>query len=253
MDKNKEMDNIVETKKTLITRFSHYNMAVFGGFLACYAVMLRSDFLGNAQTANLLYLVVALIGKDVNEFILRVFAVLIYVLAAVLYVIVKKKTSLNIKYVSIAIDIIAALVLAVIPENANSILALYPIFFAMSFQWNSFPGEYGYASSTIFSTNNLRQVSVSLAEYVIDKDKKMLHKGLFFLGTIVSFHIGIFIGYFSVKAFSVRATLIDMIFLGSALALTYAECHCMNRAGAGDVLVKKTNEGNYAKINCNNA
>lgn len=246
MDKNKEMDNIVETKKTLITRFLHYNMAVFGGFLACYAVMLRSDFLGNAQTANLLYLVVALIGKDVNEFILRVFAVLIYVLAAVLYVIVKKKTSLNIKYVSIAIDIIAALVLAVIPENANSILALYPIFFAMSFQWNSFPGSEGYTSSTIFSTNNLRQASLSFGEFLCDKDEKHLHKMFFFLGSLAGFHLGVFFSYFAVKMFRVQGVWFGLIPIITACAINLWEEKMIEEYS------EKINT-NYSNLNCKSA
>lgn len=246
------MEKIVETKKTMITRILHYNMALFGGFLACYAVMLRADFLGNAQTSNLLYLVVALVGKDFNQFILRLFAVILYVFAAVFYVFIKKKTNYNVKYISIIINFFALIVLSVIPQEINNIVALYPIFFAMSFQWNAFPGEYGYASSTIFSTNNIRQVSVSFAEYFIDKDKKMLHKALFFLGTIVFFHIGIVVGYFSVKAFYIRASLVNLIFLCPALALTYAECHCMKHKRVNKILVKNNNEGNYAKINCNN-
>lgn len=246
-------NNIFETKKKMITRFLHYNMAAFGGFLGCYAVMLRADFLGNAQTSNLLYLVISIIGRDINQFLLRVGALLLYVSAAMLFVIIKKKTNYNIKLISLIIDLGAVITLSLLPVEMNPILALYPIFFAMSFQWNSFPGEYGYASSTIFSTNNLRQVSLSIAEYLVDKEKKSLHKAIFFAGTLLGFHLGIAIAYVSVNVFGVKATLVDMIFLVTGSILLFLENRCTDLVDERNFSTKTKNEGNYANINCNNA
>ena len=39
-------------------------------------------------------------------------------------------------------------------DGLDPVVALYPVFFAMSIQWSSFAGARGFYSSTIFSTNN---------------------------------------------------------------------------------------------------
>jgi len=53
----------------------------------------------------------------------------------------------------------------------NPVLGLYPIFFAMAFQWCSFKGIGGYNSATVFSTNNLRQF-VSAVTLFADEKKQ---------------------------------------------------------------------------------
>ena len=55
-------------------------------------------------------------------------------------------------------------------------MALYPVFFIMAFQWCSFTGVKGYASSTIFSTNNLETVYFFLSNYFADRNKKHLER-----------------------------------------------------------------------------
>lgn len=215
--------NIKTKKRDLVTQFLHYSMAVIGGFLGCYAVLLRADFLGNAQTANLVYLVMALLGRDFLEVLVRIGGVALYMLGAMLFVYLKHKTSVNLKYISLAIDLLCIAILSVIPKDADPIIALYPIFFAMSFQWNTFTGAYGYASSPIFSTNNVRQISLSLAEYLISKEHKHMHKMLFFLGTVVFFHIGVAISYVCVLKFEIEAVWFALMPLIVALILTRKE------------------------------
>ena len=48
------MDTYKEISSKKFDTITHHIMAICGGFMACYAVMLRSDFIGNAQTSNLL-------------------------------------------------------------------------------------------------------------------------------------------------------------------------------------------------------
>ena len=68
---------------------------------------------------------------------------------------------------------------------------MLPLFFAAPIQWNAYAGDAGYGSSTIFSTNNIRQTVTSLTSYLIDGDIKMKRKAQFFGMTLLFFHIGV--------------------------------------------------------------
>lgn len=71
------------------------------------------------------------------------------------------------------------------------VLALYPFFFATAFQWNSFKGAKGFASSTLFSTNNLKQFTMAVTEVFLNKDKTHTVKAKFFGCTLLFFHVGV--------------------------------------------------------------
>ena len=58
----------------------HYTLSFIGGYLGLYAIVSRADLFGNAQTANLLGVVRDLIGRDFSDMLLRVGALLIYML-----------------------------------------------------------------------------------------------------------------------------------------------------------------------------
>jgi hypothetical protein len=102
---------------------------------------------------------------DANCFV-RLLGVFIYMFALSLTVILPKFTRLHLPYVSLFIDAMAALIVAFLPSDLNDFIALYPLYFAMAIQWCSFKGGDGFTCSTIFSTNNLRQFTTSMTEYL---------------------------------------------------------------------------------------
>lgn len=178
----------------------HYSMAVFGGFVGAYALLARMQVFGSAQTANLIEIICDILGKNPGEVLLRVGALAIYVGAIALSVILTKSMSRNIKYLAIVFDMIAVILLGFFPASMNPVEALYPVFFITAFQWCVFKGAKGYVSSTIFSTNNLKQTVLSFTEYLISEDgdenkKKKAEKAIFFGGTLLSFHTGVGFGY----------------------------------------------------------
>ena len=134
------------------------------------------------------------------EISLRVLALVFYGAAMVLYVALEKKTSWNLEYTAIAIDLAVAAVMGLIPSEVNPFVALYPVFFATAFQWCAFTGAKGYVSATIFSTNNLKQTVTSFADYLLSGKEeagreKKLEKALFYGGTLLYFHVGVAAGY----------------------------------------------------------
>lgn len=197
----------------------HHNMSIVGGYLGGYAILTRADHFGNAQTTNLLSLLFGILGGDPVSVLLHLGALALYVGGAVLYVVVKNKTRVSPQYLALGIDAAAMLILGLLPAVTDAFLALYPIFFAMSFQWNAFSGACGYASACIFSTNNTRQASLALTEYACNGDAAQLKKGLFYLRTLLCFHIGAACAWFTTGALGVRAAWCGWLLLIPATCL----------------------------------
>lgn len=201
----------------------HHSMALVGGYLGVYALLCRDDFFGNALTANMIYIITSLLGTNFIDVLIRVVGVLIYMAGIASTNILAKKYHKNLHPIGIAIDFIAICILGVLPEDMNPVIGLYPIFFAMAFQWNAFPGAYGYASSPIFSTNNTRQVVNALSEYYITHEKKQLKKAWFFSGTLICFHLGVAFSWITHHFIGIRSVWLCIIPLLFAAALVAIE------------------------------
>lgn len=167
----------------------HYSVCMIGGFMGGYAVVSYGT-LASAQTNNLLLLTIDLLQGGWVDVLLRLGVLGLYMLGTALTVIIPRKTKLDVRAAALGVDALAAVLLGFFPPNIYPLLALYPIFFSMAFQWNSFPGAYGFASSTIFSTNNVRQTAISLTEYRLSGGAQHLFRARFFALVLLTYHIG---------------------------------------------------------------
>ena len=184
-----------------VNNFTHYNMAVAGGVFGGFAVCNLGEIFGNAQTLNLIGIVYNLVYCNFETLLLRIIAALLYFLGFAAAVI------------SIVVDILAFITLMFLPKNADFLISLYPIFFAMAFQWTAFEYIEGYSCSTIFSSNNYRQFTTSLVEYAIDKDKSRLTKTRVFGLTLLYFHIGVALACISAIHFGRLSAFIGILVL----------------------------------------
>lgn len=209
--------------KEKLQSLTHFNMALVGGFFGGFAIWNFMELFGNAQTANMIGIVKNIIGGNFADVMLRVVGFLIYFSGFALSVVINKLTNLNIKYISLIIDFIALITVFIMPKDRALILCLYPIFFAMPFQWVSFGGAEGFTSSTIFSTNNLRQFSTSFVEYLCDKDKTHLKKTAFFGKTLLSYHIGVAIACVLSVWFGISSVLLGIFPLISATIMVFMQ------------------------------
>ena len=119
---------------------THFLMAICGGFLGGYAIFSRMAVFGSAQTANLIELVHSVLGNDILEMCLRLGALLIYVGAIIIAVYLEKRSKINLKYLCSALELLAVLIVGMIPATVDPLLSLYPIFFVTAFQWCVFKG-----------------------------------------------------------------------------------------------------------------
>ena len=213
-----------------IDLYRHLSLASVGGFFGSYAILCRSETLASAQTMNLLELTERALSGDMPAALLHFGAFALYVAGAMLTVLLPRFLGADMRRVSPLIDALACVILCFIPADANIMLALYPIFFAMSVQWNSFSGAKGFVSATIFSTNNTRQASLALAHYIADGGRADLNKLKFYGLTLLAFHLGAAIGYYAVKLMGVQGAWVNLIQIGVAYTLIVCEDRCLRRA-----------------------
>ena len=206
-----------------IDLYRHLAFCTVGGFFGCYAVLIHSGVMGNAQTMNLLEMVIDLLRWQLPDMLLHLGALALYVLGTMLTVLLPHWCGADTHYLSPIVTAVASVVLALLSPQLNTVIALYPVFFAMSFQWSSFAGARGFYSSTIFSTNNTKQTSLALATYLCDHDRAHLRKLKVFALTLLCFHIGAAAAYFAVTWWYIRGALAVLPLIAWAFFLSVCE------------------------------
>lgn len=131
-----------------IDLYRHLAFSAVGGFFGCHAVLVHGGIMGNAQTVNLLELLLDALRGDAYATALHLGALALYVLGTMLTVLLPHWWGWDMHRVSPLVTAAAAVTVAFLPETLNPVVALYPVFFAMSIQWSSFAGARGFYSST---------------------------------------------------------------------------------------------------------
>ncbi len=191
----------------------HYAMSMTGGFLGAYALINHHELFGNAQTSNLIHLAICLVGTDFTEFMYRLLDLMLYFSGFACTVYFARNTKIDLHYCSLFFNLMTVLILFWMPRGISDYVFLAPVFFSMAFQWNSFKGVGEYASSSIFSTNNFRQFSTSLCEYLCDKDKTHLQKTCFYGNTLLNYHVGVVVACLASKWFGLNGVLAGLVII----------------------------------------
>ena len=175
----------VNLKKDDVRARAHYFAAFVGGFLGIFPLLSSAGVFGSAQTVNLIEWIFSFLRLDSKGIFFHGIGVFLYAFAVFLATIINRRCKIDLRYFSIFIDGAAVFVMwkmpEVLPENVSGVVYLYPNFFAMAFQWCAFGGAYGFVSSTIFSTNNLRQAVSSFTEVLCLRQNFFLLPFCFFI------------------------------------------------------------------------
>lgn len=212
---------MIRSKK--IDWYRHLSFAAVGGFFAAYAILLRMGIMANAQTLNLLELLLSSLRCHWPEVLMHLGALAMYVLGTMSTVILPHLFGWDMRRVCPIIDALCAVLLAFLPAEMPVIPSLYPIFFAMSVQWSSFTGAQDHISSTIFSTNNTKQASLSLARHLCTREQGQIRRMWFYVSTILCFHAGATVAYFSVLLLEVKGSLCVLPLIGWAYYMVVCE------------------------------
>lgn len=208
---------MLKQEKTL-----HYTMSFIGGIFAIYALLEHNNVFGSAETSNMILLVNDLLCADLFHIMIRIGSLLVYAAGITASLWLAKYHSEVQKLICIAIDAVAAGLLLLIPNGTPPVIALYPVAFAMSIQWCSFRGVGNNSSATTFSTGNFRQLITNIFNYYTERKSECLTNIKFYILTMLSFHIGIALGYILKTYSSHYIIAVAYIPLAAAAAQEYA-------------------------------
>lgn len=204
----------------------HFAVSTIGGFLGGYAIFNHCDLFGNAQTANLIHIVGKIFSGDLRGIGFLIAAALTYIAGNTAFAVMKKFVKYDMRVVSIIFTAAAMAIIGIFPRISNDYIAILPILFVTPLLWNSYRTCGSYASSPIFSTNNLRVATISSAEWFLDKDRAQLLKAKFYWLTLASFHAGV--AFACVTSVFFGKTAIWFGFICVALS-TLAYCNANNK------------------------
>ena len=167
------------------------SFAVVGGFLEAYTYLLHGGVFCNAQTGNLVLLVLRLVQGDFPAAGHYLFSLLAYLagilVSAALPVLLKR---LRLPLFTAAVEMCAFAALAFIPQGASDWYTYVSVSFLCALQYNTFTECRGAKAATTFCTNNLRQVTVNLFGGVRERDAAKLKKSGIYALVILCFALG---------------------------------------------------------------
>lgn len=169
----------------------HNSISIVGGFVGGYTIYNCGEVFVNAQTGNLVKLVQSVCSGNFQPVLFFALSFLTYSAGCAFYAIARKHIKPSMKIVSFITTALAVVAVGIFNFSGASLFALLPLVFAMPVQWNAFKTAGGNPSSTIFSSNNVRQAVMLLTKYFLDKDKKALRNAGFYWRTLLCFHIGV--------------------------------------------------------------
>ncbi len=207
----------------------HYNMTLIGGISGAYALLIRGGNFGAAETTNLIELVLDFANRNIMDMLVRTLILIIYSSSIIAAYLTALKFPTRKYTVCLTVECICVLLAGLIPVTVNPLIALYPIFAMSAFQWQTFTDASSYNSSTIFSTNNLKQALLSWTNYRLSREAQQKTRAIYFTRTLVFFHAGVLLGWFAVRVFAEKS--IWITFLPFAAAFYYtAPCRKAKRS-----------------------
>ena len=103
--------------------YRHLAFCAVGGFFGCYAVLVHSGVMGNAQTMNLLELVIDLLRWQLPDMLLHLGALALYVLGTMLTVLLPHRWGVDMHRASPLITAAMAVVLFLLPPELDPVVA----------------------------------------------------------------------------------------------------------------------------------
>ena len=179
-------------------RLLHYNMTCIGGFMGTFAVCGFGGNFASAHTGNIMSLTKDLAGCDLIQAGIRLGALVLFSLSIAAAYLINRMVKPDMERRCLIVDVGGFLLCLLLPKGLPDLVRLYPIFIASSFQWGTFSGTDGYNSSTIFTTNNLKQCVLSWTQYLLDHEETMRRRAWFYTITVGAFTVGALIGCMAV-------------------------------------------------------
>lgn len=169
-------------------------MAV-GGYLGAFTYVLRGGVFCNAQTGNLVLLGIALGERNWSRALYLILPISAYFLGALVSEVIagpiRKRRLIRWDTLFIIIEMVAIIILGLIPESAPYQITQVTVNFICSMQYNTFRQAQGIPMATTFCTNHLRQFAIAVAKYGKHRDHSQFVRMLSHLLMLAVFVAGV--------------------------------------------------------------
>lgn len=164
-------------------------LTLAGGICGCYGVVAFGTF-ACGETGNLLHLWKSVAGGNIVDMLLRGLTLGMFILGIVLAAILPDKLGKK-KWqtICLAIEFVLTLIVISLPD-IHFLLHLAPLFLLAALQYHTFNHCEGLAVATVFCSNNIRQSTLGMVEWVRRKDKTALHRFKVFGLAVLAYSIG---------------------------------------------------------------
>ena len=170
-------------------------LMVVAGYLGAFTYLLRGGVFCNAQTGNLVLLGIAFGEKNWSRALYLILPISAYFLGALVSEIVpgpmRRGKLIRWDTLFIMVEIVAVIVLGLIPESAPYQITQVTVNFICSMQYNTFRQAQGVPMATTFCTNHLRQFAIAIAKYCKHREHAQLMRLLSHLLMLAVFVAGV--------------------------------------------------------------
>ena len=177
-------------------------LAFIGGFMEAYTYLLKGSVFANAQTGNMVLMVLEFIYfKDPVKGAFYLIPISFYVLGILLTVSLPARFCGRVSWYTlfIIIEFAAFAVIGALPQCVPDAVTTVAVSFLSAMQYNTFKSFRGVAMSTVFCTNNLRQLTIAAAESRHEDRYALIKRGVLYLMGIIFFLFGAFGGALIIK------------------------------------------------------
>lgn len=202
-------------------------LALSGGFLDAYTYTCRDQVFANAQTGNIVRVGMTIANGQYLKTIRYGIPIFAFMIGILLAMTIRNKTYhyFHWRQVVLMIESIIIIIVGIIPKQLYfNVLANILVSLLCAMQAESFRKVLGNPFSSTMCTGNLRSATECLYSIIFDHNKQSLKKMNYYIGIIVTFIIGAFIGVLLTKVWIEKAILFVLLPLGySILIMNYHE------------------------------
>jgi Predicted membrane protein len=155
-------------------KWVYWCLIAAAGWFGAYTFLLRGGVFCNAQTANIVLFAMAVGRADAKGALYLLIPISAYFAGAFFSEYmgksVKKLHFLRWDTILIGVEIIAVVILGLLPKSVPDQVCQIALNFICSMQFNTFRQLEGTPAATTFVTNHIRQVGSSMAKYLRHRD-----------------------------------------------------------------------------------
>lgn len=202
-------------------------LAFVGGYLDIYSYLARGKVFANTQTGNLVLLGYNMAQGNLEKMIYYLLPISFFAFGVWLAKIIEYKVGEG-KYfdwlhVLLGIEIGILFIVMFIPEGKFNVVANIMVSFICGLQVQGFRKVNGNAYSTVMFTGNLKNVAERFAHYSLTKEREALENGKVYLGIILMFVIGGWLGALTTGEYAEKAAGLINSVLVIVFVLLYLE------------------------------